>query len=337
MLETIWFVLWGILWAIYFMLDGYDFGCGMLLPFVGKETEEKRQIVNAIGPFWDGNEVWLITAGGVTFAAFPTTYAVMFSSLYVPLLVILFGLIIRGVSVEFMFKLDNPKWQMVWEVGMFIGSLIPALFFGVAFANIFAGLPLNSEGLLEGNLLTLLNPYGVLGGILFIIVFLYHSTLWLKLKTKGALQDKITKLQQPLWISSLVGVVIFLVYSYFNTILFNNYIKMPALFLIPLIAAIALLASRYFSVKNHPWKAWISSCKAIFFVVLFGVIGIYPNLLPSVINPKYSLSIYNSASSELTLKIMLGVVLIFIPIVVVYQTWAYFIFKEGFSETDSGY
>ena len=139
MLGTIWFILWGVLWAVYFMLDGFDFGLGALMPFLAKNDEEKRIIYNSMGPFWDGNEVWLITAGGVTFAAFPETYAVMFSSMYSALMLVLFALIIRGVSFEFRGKLHNPLWRKLWDTCMFIGSFLPALLFGVAFANIFRG------------------------------------------------------------------------------------------------------------------------------------------------------------------------------------------------------
>src|SRR5512144_2222479 len=143
MLETIWFILWGVLWAVYFMLDGYDLGLGMLMPFVGKTDKDRRQMLNAMGPFWDGNEVWLITAGGVTFAAFPTTYAVMFSALYTPLLLLLFALILRAVALEFRSKVENEGWRKLWEVCLFIGSFVPALLLGVAFANIFKGIPID--------------------------------------------------------------------------------------------------------------------------------------------------------------------------------------------------
>ena len=178
-MNTIWFLLWGILWTVYFILDGFDLGLGTLMPFIAKNEEEKRYIYNAMGPFWDGNEVWLITAGGVTFAAFPRTYAVMFSGLYTALMLLLVALIIRGVSFEFRNKVESKFWKVIWDSCLFIGSFVPALLLGVAFANIFKGIPIDENGVFQGNILTLLNPYGLLGGILFVLLFLEHGALWL--------------------------------------------------------------------------------------------------------------------------------------------------------------
>ncbi len=197
MLETIWFLLWGLIWGIYFMLDGFDFGLGMLLPFVTRSDKEKRIIYNAMGPFWDGNEVWLITAGGVTFAAFPITYAVMFSTLYTPLLMILFALIIRAVSFEFRNKIASQSWKSLWDTCLFVGSFTPALLFGVAFANIFHGIPFDKNYVFQGNLLTLLNPYGVLGGVLFVALFLVHGAIWLAIKSDGTLHARAKPLPLP--------------------------------------------------------------------------------------------------------------------------------------------
>ena len=169
-LQSTWFFLWGLLWALYFMTDGFDLGIGALYPILGKTDEDKKTMINAIGPLWDGNEVWLLTAGGVTFAAFPLVYAVMFSSLYTALMLILFALIIRGVSFEFRNKVNHPIWIKVWDTCIFIGSIAPAILFGVAFANIFKGIPIDDQGLYQGNLFTLLNPYGLLGGGLFLLL-----------------------------------------------------------------------------------------------------------------------------------------------------------------------
>ena len=186
-LQTIWFFLWGLLWAIFFMTDGFDFGIGTLLPFLGRKDEERRIMLNAMGPFWDGNEVWLIAAGGVTFAAFPKVYAVMFSSLYSALMLILFALILRGVAIEFRSKIDTKGWKQIWDTCIFIGSAAPAILFGVAFANIFKGIPIDEAGLYHGSLFTLLNGYGLLGGLLFLSLFLLHGALWLGIRTEGDL------------------------------------------------------------------------------------------------------------------------------------------------------
>ena len=171
-LATVWFLLWGLLWAVYFLSGGFDLGAGVLLPFIGKTDEEKRLVYNASGPLWDGNEVWLLTAGGVTFAAFPKTYAVLFSAFYTPLMIILFSLIMRGVAFEFRGKVESPGWKKLWDGCMFVGSFVPALLFGVAFANIFMGVPIDQNNVYQGSLFTLLNLYGLAGGLLFLFFFL---------------------------------------------------------------------------------------------------------------------------------------------------------------------
>ena len=326
MLETIWFLLWGLLWAIYFMLGGFDLGLGTVMPFVAKDEKEVRTAYNAMGPFWDGNEVWLITAGGVTFAAFPTTYAVMFSTLYTPLLMILFALIVRAVSFEFRGQVDSPAWRKLWDACLFIGSFLPALLFGVAFANIFQGIPFDDKGAFHGTLLTLLNPYGIVGGVFFVIAFVTHGLLWLAIRSTGPIHDRAASFLPKVWAALLVVAVIFLVHTWFATRLYGNYLRNPILFAVPLLAVAALVAVRAFIARQAWWKAWFANSLFILTATLFGVVGLYPNLYPSSLNPSYSLTAFNSSSSPLTLTIMLVVALIFVPIVIAYQTWAYMLF-----------
>lgn len=328
MLETIWFMLWGLIWAIYFMLDGFDLGLGTLMPFISENDSDRRVVYNALGPVWDGNEVWLITAGGVTFAAFPTTYAVMFSTLYTPLLLILFALIVRGVSFEFRGKIDNPAWKKLWDTCLFVGSFLPALLFGVAFANIFQGIPFDKDGIFQGNLFTLLNPYGIAGGVFFVVTFLTHGAIWLCIKSEGRLHERAAMTASMLWIVWLVCAVVFLAFSYVATPLYKNYFNNPILFVVPLLAVVGLLLTRFFLSLKSYWKAWFSSSLTILAAVLFGVIGLFPNLYPSSIDPALSLTAFNSSSSPLTLKIMLGVALIMVPIVIAYQSYAYYLFRE---------
>lgn len=337
MLETIWFILWGVLWAIYFMLDGFDLGLGALMPVLAKDDTDRRLIYNAMGPFWDGNEVWLITAGGVTFAAFPTTYAVMFSSLYSALMLILFALIIRGVSFEFRGKIDHPSWRQLWDTCLVIGSFTPALLFGVAFANIFQGIPIDAEGIYHGSLFTLLNSYGLLGGLFFVVLFMLHGALWLAIKTEGELQVRAASTATKLWHAVVFVAVVFLIATAFHTKLYTNYIRVPQLWLIPLLAVAALVLTRGFIVHSAYWKAWFTSSLTIVTVVLFGVVGLYPSLLPSSLNPAYSLTIQNSASSPLTLKIMLAVALVFVPIIIAYQAGVYILFRDKVREEDLAY
>jgi len=336
-LQTIWFFLWGLLWAIFFMTDGFDFGVGMLYPFLGKSEQDKRVMLNSVGPLWDGNEVWLITAGGVTFAAFPQVYATMFSSLYSALMLILFGLIIRGVSFEFRGKVDNPKWRKVWDTTLFIGSLVPALLFGVTFANIFQGIPFDGQGIYQGNLFTLLNSYGLLGGTLFVMLFLQHGAIWLAIRSDGEFQDRVSQVAGKLWPVLLVAAVAFLVVSGIRTSLYDNYLAHPVLFIEILVTVAALLGIKLFLKQKAYFKAWFSSSVTIVGATFFGVIGLYPNLFPSSIDGAFSLTAHNASSSPLTLKIMLIVVLIFIPVVIAYQIWTYNLFKTTVTEEDFTY
>ncbi len=333
-LQSIWFFLWGLLWAVFFITDGFDFGVGTLYPFLGKTDRDKRVMINSLGPLWDGNEVWLITAGGVTFAAFPLVYATMFSSLYTALMLILFALILRGVSFEFRGKVDSPAWRMLWDTCIFIGSVLPAILFGVAFANIFAGLPLDENHLFQGNLLTLLNPYGLLGGVLFLCFFLVHGALWLTLRADGDLRQRAEKTANLVWPVLLVVAVAFLLLGTKTTQLYRNYLAHPPLFLVILATVAGLLGIKVFLVKQAYGKAWFSSALAIAGATFYGVIGLFPNLLPSSIDAQYSLTAFNASSSPLTLKIMLMVVLLFIPVVLVYQIWTYGLFTGKVTQED---
>jgi cytochrome d ubiquinol oxidase subunit II len=336
-LQDVWFFLWGLLWAVYFISDGFDLGLGSLLPFLGKSENDRRVMIHAMGPLWDGNEVWLLTAGGVTFAAFPAVYAVMFSSLYSALMLVLFALIIRGVSFEFRSKVESPGWRKLWDICLFIGSLAPAILLGVAFANIFRGIPFDQNGIYHGTLFTLLNPYGLLGGILFLCLFLVHGSLWLSIKSEGDLHDRAVTTAHKLWYALLVVAVVFLIATKFATPLYDNYMAHPALFLVVLVTVSALLGTKVFLKTGAIWKAWFSSALTIIGATFFGVIGLYPNLFPSSINSQYSLTAHNASSSPLTLKIMLIVALIFVPIVLAYQVWTYHLFKGKVTDEDLAY
>lgn len=334
MLELIWFVLWGLLWAIYFMLDGFDFGLGAMMPFIAKNDTERRIMYNAAGPFWDGNEVWLITAGGVTFAAFPTAYAVMFSALYAPLLLLLFGLIIRAVSFEFRNKVNSDRWRKAWDACNFIGNAVPALLLGVAFGNLFLGIPIDGDGVYHGNILKLLNTYGLVAGILFVVMFCMHGMLWLAVKTASDLHDRAIRAAKGLWLWVTAISVVFLIMTYTYTDLFDNYAAAPVLFLLPLAAVACLFAARVMMQFGKAAFAWGCSAGFISLVTLFGVIGMFPRLIPSSLEAAFSLTIHNAASSPFTLKIMLVVALLTVPIVIGYQTWVFFTFSHKVTEEE---
>ena len=337
MLETIWFVLWGVIWAVYFMLDGFDLGLGSLMPFLAKSDSDKRTLLSSLGPFWDGNEVWLITAGGVTFAAFPTTYAVLFSALYSALMLVLFCLIVRGVSIEFRGKIQSPGWKSFWDICFFLSSSLAAILLGVTFANIFKGIPIDTQGVYHGSLFTLLNPYGILGGVLFLLLFLVHGAVWQAVKAEGALNQRAFSAAKGLWPVLLVVAVLFLGATAFFTRLYDNYLNQPLLFLIPLACVAGLLLTRVFLAKGDAWKSWFASCLTIVGATMFGVVGLYPNLLPSSLDPAATLTAFNSCSSPLTLKIMLGVALVFVPVVIGYQFWVYRLFRHKVTEEDLAY
>ena len=325
-LQIIWFVLWGVLWAVYFMLDGFVLGSGILQNFLAKNDIERRVVINTVGPVWDGNEVWLLTAGGATFAAFPTTYGLMFSYLYTALLLLLFSLIVRGVSFEFRGKMDSTLWKATWDKAILVSSFLPALLFGVAFGNIFKGLPMNGNGY-HGSFLSLLNLYGLLTGILFVVLFLTHGALYQSVKTTGQLQKRAITAAKRLWVPLLGVAVMFLAATYPATHLFNNYLNTPALFLVPGAAVATLLAIRVFLAKDQLLKAFTASSLLVILIIATGLVGLFPNLIPSSLDTQYSLTLYNSSSSPYTLKIMTVVAFLFIPTVIAYKIWAYRIFR----------
>jgi cytochrome d ubiquinol oxidase subunit II len=325
--QVIWFILWGVLWAVYFMLDGFVFGAGILHPFIAKSDTERRVVINSVGPVWDGNQVWLITAGGATFAAFPTTYALMFSYLYSALLIILFALIVRGVTFEFRGKSESVAWRKAFDGAILFSSFIPALLFGVAFGNIFQGLPMDAQGY-HGTLLSLLNPYGLLTGVLFVLLFVEHGALWLANKTEGQVRGRASGLAASIWWALLVVAVLFLAYTKFATALYENFLKSPAFFAVPALAVFGLIGIKVLQSTGRTLGAFFSSCLTILMVTFTGVIGLYPNLIPSSIDPRYSLTIFNSSSSAYTLKIMTVVALLFVPVVIGYQIWAYRVFRH---------
>nr|WP_287411352.1 cytochrome d ubiquinol oxidase subunit II [Pseudodesulfovibrio sp.] len=336
-LAMIWFVLWGVLWAVYFILDGFDLGVGTLLPFLAKDEAEKRAMLNSTGPFWDGNEVWLIAAGGVTFAAFPYAYAQMFSGLYTALMLLLFTLIVRGVSFEFRSKVEHDGWKKLWDTAHAVCSFLPALLLGVTFGNIFQGLPLDATGFSQAGLLGLLNPYGLAGGVLFVVIFLMHGALWMTIRTTGELHTRAENLAIKLWPVEVVLTVLFLAFTAVSTKLFTNYLVYPILFVILLLPVAGLVLMRTYLGAKKYWMAWGASCLYIGGTALFGVVGIFPAIIPSNPSPANSLTILNSSSSELTLTIMLGVAVIFIPLIIGYQFWAYKILATPITDEDIHY
>jgi cytochrome d ubiquinol oxidase subunit II len=332
-LQIIWFVLWSVLWAVYFTLDGFVLGSSMLQNFVARSDIERRVVINTLGPVWDGNEVWLITAGGVTFAAFPTTYALMFSYLYTPLLLLLFSLIVRGVAFEFRGKVDDPRWKNIWDRALLVSSFLPALLFGVTFGNIFMGLPMDAAGY-HGSLMSVLNPYGLVTGLLFVLLFVVHGGLYLSVKTTGAVKARSVSAASAVWIPLLVVAVVFLAYTYPATHLYDNFLAHPGLLAVPLLAVASLLGIKVFLIQGKLLPAFTASSLTILLVVATGVVGLFPNLIPSTLDPHYSLTAFNSSSSPYTLKVMTGVAIIFLPIIIAYKIWVYRVFRAPVTNQD---
>jgi len=334
-LQVLWFILWGLLWAVYFMLDGFDFGSIIMRPFVSKDDADRKVVLHTIGPVWDGNEVWLITAGGATFAAFPAAYASMFSFLYMPMLIVLFCLIGRGVAVEFRAKDEAAQWHSVWDWVMWATSLLVSFFFGLIFGNIFRGLPITAGGYL-GTFGGMFNFYGILSGVLFAGLFVSHGALWLGVKAEGDVAERSVRFAKVFWFVVLAVAVVFLISTAFATKLYDNYLAHPVWIIVPLLAVLALLGVRVALARERRLFAFFASCAVIVLVTFTGIIGLYPNLIPSTADPASSITLFNASSSQKTLTVMTVVVAIFVPIVIAYQIVVYRFFRQKVSRNSAG-
>ena len=328
-LNTLWFILIAVLFAGFHFLEGFDYGVGILLPFLGKNDQERRQIINTIGPVWDGNEVWLITAGGAMFAAFPNWYATLFSGFYLALVLMLLALIGRGVAFEFRGKDKNPAWRAWWDRLIFLGSLVPALLWGVAIANIVRGVPIDESMTFTGNLLDLLSPFALLGGLVAVSVFTLHGAIFLALKTEGEVRRRAEALTTRVGPVASVLVLLLVVTAYFETDVFTRLGVNPGL--AALGAGAALLASGWFIRDRRFGWAFAMTGLHIALTVLATFQGLYPRVMVSSLNPEWSLTIYNASSSEYTLSVMTVVALVLVPIVLIYQGWTYWIFRKRIS------
>ena len=333
-LNVLWFILIGVLFAGFFILEGFDYGVGILLPFAGKNDTERRVILNTIGPFWDGNEVWLLTAGGAIFAAFPNWYATLFSGFYLAFFLILLGLIVRGVAIDFRSKVDSPTWRKTWDGLFFIGSLLPALLFGVAVSNFLTGVPIDANMEFVGSLFTLITPYTLLGGIVFVLVFAYHGALFLSLKSGvDSLTNRVKAYSVKIGVAMLVATVAWVIYGALITGILNSVIAVIAVAL----AALSLIVSVVLQLKGRSGLAFVASILAILFVTVMVFATMFPNVLISTLNPLWNLTIYNACSSPYTLKIMTIVALTLVPIVLIYQGWSFWMFRKRVTKNDLHY
>ena len=327
-LQILWFILIAILWIGFYFLEGFDFGVGMLLPFIGKKDVERRAIINSIGSTWDGNEVWLLTAGGATFAAFPEWYATMFSGFYLALFLLLVGLILRGISFEYRSKDAAPAWRSRFDWMIAVGSFLSALLLGAAFANLARGIPINADKMFTGNLFTLLNPYGLLGGVTTVAIFLLHGANFLGLKLEGELRERVNATAKKLWVVATVLYIALGIFTYIADF-WNRGMVSPGV--VPIAAIAFLLAAGYFINQKREGWAFIMVALNIVFTQITFFLMTFPNVMLSTTNPDWSLTIYNASSSQYTLTVMSIVALIFVPIVLVYQGWSYYMFRKRIS------
>ncbi|MGB8248258.1 MAG: cytochrome d ubiquinol oxidase subunit II [Chlorobium sp.] len=325
-LQTIWFILVTVLFTGFFVLEGFDFGVGILHPFMSSDDRERRAVINTIGPFWDGNEVWLIAAGGAMFAAFPEWYATLFSGFYPALLLMLVALIMRGVAFEFRSKHDNPAWRSFWDWSIFAGSAIPALLWGVALANFIRGVPIDQSMNYAGGFFNLLNPYALVCGLASLCIFTLHGAVFLTLKTTGILRERAMNLAKKVWAPATLLSLAFTIYTFIETDLFRRLGLNPGI--IPVFSVLALLSVIVLLRRNASGWAFAMTAVAIAFSTVTIFMGLFPRVLVSSLNPEWSLTIYNSSSSDYTLGIMTIVAAIFVPIVLVYQGWSYWVFRQ---------
>ena len=326
-LQITWFVLVAVLFLGYFVLEGFDFGVGILSPFVSRhdnpdvEEKKRRVVLNTIGPHWDGNEVWLLTGGGALFASFPQWYATMFSGFYLALFLILLALIWRNVSIEFRGKIEAKGWRKAWDIGFFVGSLLPALLWGVAFANIVQGVDIDANKNILTPLWGLLNPYGMLGGLATLLLFTLHGGIFMALKTDGIVRESALKAVRYIAIPTIIVVAAF---GLWTQLAHGKGWTWAAL----VIAALALIAAVALAWLGKEAAAFGLMCLTIAGVVVLLFGALYPYLMPSTLEGGYSLTIFNSSSTQYTLTVMTIAAGVMTPIVIAYQAWTFWVFRK---------
>ncbi|WP_413758203.1 cytochrome d ubiquinol oxidase subunit II [Streptomyces sp. MMBL 11-3] len=320
-LHDVWFVLIAVLWTGYFFLEGFDFGIGVLTKLLARNRAEKRVLINTIGPVWDGNEVWLLSAGGATFAAFPEWYATLFSGFYLPLLLILVCLILRGVAFEYRAKRPEEQWQRNWENAIFWTSLLPAFLWGVAFGNIVRGVKIDQDMEYVGSLWDLLNPYALLGGLVTLTLFTFHGTVFAALKTVGDIRVRARKLALGLGLVTAALALLFLLWTQIEN---GDGASLVAL----VVAVAALVAAIGANQAGREGWAFALSGLTIVAAVAMLFLTLFPNVMPSSLDDGWSLTVTNASSSPYTLKIMTWCAVIATPVVMLYQAWTYWVFRK---------
>jgi len=329
-LDTLWFVLIVVLWSGYFLLEGFDFGVGMLLPFVPRNESERGAMFESIGPVWDGNEVWLVVAGGATFAAFPAWYATLFSGFYLALLLLLFFLIIRVVSFEWREKSDSPGWRRFWLGANALGSTGIAFLWGIALANLIHGVPLDSKGDYDGGFVDLFSPYTIFAGIAFVLLFAFHGATYLELRTEGALLTRVGAAARRLALPAAIVGVTFLIWTVAVAVDRNDKDVWPVV--VPAVLGIVALGlAAFFALAGRSGLAFTMTALGAVLSVATLFTGLYPRVIVSSPNFGNSLDVSNAASTHYTLAVMTVVAVVVLPIVLLYQSWSYYVFRARVS------
>lgn len=325
MLSNFWFGVIAALWAGFFLLEGFDFGVGLLLPVLGRSDQQRSRLLRTIGPTWDGNEVWLLVAGGATFAAFPAWYAQLFSGLYLPLAAVLVGLIVRGISIEYRGKVATSSGRAWCDWGMVVGSLLPSLLLGVAFANLIRGLQLDADHQVTGSLLDLVYPYALLGGLATLGLFAFHGSVFVALRTEGQLQRRARRAAVVLAAPVAAVIVAFLGWSF-------GYRHTAVSIAVSVVLVLLFVASAALHYTGRRRAAFATSAVVAVGTPVFVFASLWPDVIPASNVPAWSLTIHDASSSHYTLVVMTVVALIFTPIVVAYQIWAYWVFRARISD-----
>jgi len=327
-LNTLWFILICVLFIGYFFLEGFDYGVGILLPFIGKSDVERRAVIQTIGPVWDANEVWLLTAGGAIFAAFPQWYATMFSGFYLALFLMLVALIARGVAFEFRSKDERPAWRGLFDWLIFGGSLVPALLWGVAIANIVEGVPIDAHMNYVGGFFNLLNPYALVGGLATLLVFTLHGAVYLTMKSEDEIRARARRAAYRVGWAAAGMAILFVAFSALRTDMFDK----PGVGVLPgvvaVLAGLSLVATRLFLDRRREGWSFISTGVAILLVVASVFLTLFPRVMVSSLNPKWDLTVYNASSNPYSLHVMTIVAFTALPIVLAYLAWTYWIFRK---------
>lgn len=331
-LNEFWFILITILFIGFFVLEGFDFGVGIVSRFLGKTDQEKRIFINTVGPFWDANEVWLITAGGAMFAAYPHWYATMFSGFYIPLVFMLLALILRGVSFEFRGKVDNSKWKNTWDWTLFIGSLLPPILWGVVLANFMTGMPINQEKEMIGGFVQFLHPFALLGGLMFLMLTITHGLQFITIRTTGELQERARDLGKKVAPITIILFLAFIVVGYIISDVFTYHGQ--TFMVIPILAWVSLLFANLYNTQKLDLNAFALTSITIILLIGSIFIGMFPRVMISSISDAYSLTVYNAASGPYTLKVMTYFSIALLPFVLGYQGWSYYIFRKRIKKND---